>query len=401
LNAGAGGRCIEVDAAGALALTAALVRARSVAEPGVGEAVAAALVAATMRDWGWTVEVDEVAPGRPNVTALVSGAGGPGPVLAFEGHLDVVSEGDRRSWTVDPYGAEIVDGRLYGRGSADMKSGVAAMLYGVRALQLSGAFPGAVRILALADEEGMMAGARRAVTAGLLADVAGVVVCEPEGDEVCPTSKGAVRLRVDLHGRMAHGAMPHQGANPVPVLGRLLVALERLQTELQVAHPAHEHLGAVYLTPTVLTAGDPGQMNTSPAQASVWVDLRTIPGVDHGAVVDRIRADAEGLAAAVGVTAAVHVIDDRPPVDTPVDDPVVTCLLDAHEAVVGTRAALGGVPGTTDGTIFTRDAGVPTVVYGPGGKWIAHQADEFVAVDDIGRYARVYAEAALRFVGGT
>lgn len=130
-----------------------------------------------------------------------------------------------------------VDGRLYGRGSADMKSGVAAMLYGTRALQLAGPFPGAVRLLALSDEEGMMLGVKHAVASGALDGVAGVIVCEPEGDEVCPSSKGPLRLGIELHGRMAHGAMPDQGRNPLRVLGRLLEALGRMQDDLTSTSP--------------------------------------------------------------------------------------------------------------------------------------------------------------------
>jgi succinyl-diaminopimelate desuccinylase len=391
---------IDVDEDGAVALCVELVKTKTVYDgEGGGEEGAAAIVARVMCEWGWDPEIIEVAPGRPNVIATVIGGGGPGPTLAFEGHLDVVTEGDAARWSHDPYGAEVVEGRMYGRGSADMKSGVAAMLHAVRALQQAGPFPGAVRLLALVDEEGMMLGAKHAVASGALAGVAGVICCEPEGDEVCPSSKGAIRIRVDLAGRIAHGAMPDQGRNPLPVIGRLLAAVEAHQAELQAAQPRHPHLGTTYLTPTVVTAGRPEQMNTSPAVASLYIDVRTIPGIDHDAVIDRVRADAERLATSAGVTSTVAVIDDRPPVDTPEDDPVVAAVVAAHEAVTGVAPAIGGVPGTTDGTIITRDAKLPTVVYGPGGKWIAHQADEWVAVDDIGRYARIYAEAAARFLG--
>jgi succinyl-diaminopimelate desuccinylase len=197
---------------------------------------------------------------------------------------------------------------------------------------------------------------------------------------------------------MAHGAMPLEGRNPLPVLGRVLGALEALQAELQEIHGVHDDLGTAYITPTVVEAGVAAQMNTSPARASVWVDVRTIPGMSHDDIVERVRTDASSLAAASGIAVEIEVIDDRPPVDTPIDDPVVACLLEAHERVVGVAPVVGGVPGTTDGTILTRDGHLPTVVYGPGGKWIAHQADEFVTVEEIPRYARVYAEAARLFL---
>src|SRR6185436_10734813 len=147
-----------VDAAALVDLTQQLVRIPSVHDPmrELCEQPAAELVAATMRSFGWSPELDEVQPGRPNVIAVVEGGGGPGPTLMFEGHTDVVTEGDLASWTVDPYGAELRDGRLHGRGSADMKGGLAAMLHGVRALQVAGPFPGRVVVAALADEEGLM-----------------------------------------------------------------------------------------------------------------------------------------------------------------------------------------------------------------------------------------------------
>jgi succinyl-diaminopimelate desuccinylase len=387
-----------VDEEAVVALTRDLVRLRTVNEDGAREAPAAELVAETMRSFGWEPQVTEVAPGRPNVVAIVEGGGGPGRTLAFEGHTDVVTEGDPDRWSVDPYGGEIRDGRLYGRGSADMKSGVAAMLHGVRALQLAGPFPGRVLVCALVDEEGLMLGAKHFAGTDLARGIDGAIICEPEEGEICTSAKGAVRIRVDLLGAMAHGAMPQHGRNPLPAVGRLLVALTDLQDRLQKAHPAHEHLGEVYVTPTVSRAGSLDQINVIPARATVAVDVRTIPGVDHAAVVARVRELAADAGAPDGVASELAVVDDRPCVEIDTDHPLVTALAGAHEDVLGEPARYGGVPGATDGTILTRDAGIPTVVYGPGGKWIAHQADEFVEVDDIVRCAHVYAAAADRFL---
>jgi succinyl-diaminopimelate desuccinylase len=387
-----------VDEEAVVALTRDLVRLRTVNEDGAREAPAARLVAETMRSFGWEPQVTEVAPGRPNVVAVVEGGGGPGRTLAFEGHTDVVTEGDPDRWSVDPYGGEIRDGRLYGRGSADMKSGVAAMLHGVRALQLAGPFPGRVLVCALVDEEGLMLGAKHFAGTELARDIDGAIICEPEEGEICTSAKGAIRIRVDLSGAMAHGAMPQHGRNPLPAAGRLLVALTDLQDRLQKTHPAHEHLGEVYVTPTVSRAGALDQINVIPARATVAIDVRTIPGVDHAALVARVRDLAADAGAPDGVTSALSVVDDRPCVEIALDHPLVTALAAAHEDVLREPARYGGVPGATDGTILTRDAGIPTVVYGPGGKWIAHQADEFVGVDDIVRCAHVYAAAADRFL---
>lgn len=392
---------IPVDADGAVEFTAALVRVRSVHEPGVCDERAVADVAlAKMAEWGWQPTVTEIGSGRPNIVVTVEGGGGPGPTLGFEGHIDIVTEGDLSEWTVEPYGAEIVDGRLYGRGSADMKAGVATMMYATRALQEAGPFPGAIRLFLCSDEEGTMLGVKDVVATGAHEGVDGVVVCEPEGFEVCPTSKGAIRLRVEIIGKMAHGAMPTEGRNPLPVLGGVLAALDTLQSELQDANGAHERLRTTYVTPTVVRGGEEVQMNSIPTRAELWVDVRTTPEVDHAALIARVRDDCAMLAEAAGVSASVEVIDDRPPVDTPIEDPVVKAVVAAHGDVFGEAPTYGIVPGTTDGTILTVYGGVPSVVYGPGGKWIAHQADEWVAVEEIHRYTRAYAEAARRFVCG-
>ncbi|POX42574.1 acetylornithine deacetylase [Streptomyces sp. Ru73] len=391
---------IAIDAEAAVAFTQDLIRLRTVNATGATEVErpAADLVAALFTEFGWQHEVVEVAPGRPNVIAVVDGKGGDGPTLMFEGHTDVVTEGDPAVWSVDPYGAEIRDGKLWGRGAADMKSGVAAMIYGVRALQLAGPFPGRIVLGVLCDEEGMMLGAKAFAASPLAAEVDGVIVCEPEGYEVCTSARGGIRLRLELTGVMAHGAMPQEGKNPVVAGARIVEALGRAQTWAEVRFGTHLHAGQVTVTPTVLHGGDPDQLNVIPAHGLVGVDVRTIPGTDHAELIDRIRHEAEEAAATVGVSVALTVVDDRPAIEIAEDHPVVAGLVAAHERVHGAPPPFGAVPGTTDGTVLTRDAGLPTVVYGPGGKWIAHQKDEYVEVCEIGEYTRVYAEAARHFL---
>jgi succinyl-diaminopimelate desuccinylase len=395
---------VRIDEAGLLAFTRDLVRARSVHDPAAGltEQPAADLVAARMRGYGWDPVIQEAAPGRPNVIAFVDGAGGgpgrDGPLLAFVGHTDVVTEGDRADWTTDPFGGEIRDGKLFGRGAADMKSGLAAAIFAVRALQQAGPFPGRIAVCALADEEELMLGAKHLAASGLLAGAAGAIICEPEGGEICTIAKGAIRLRADLHGTMAHGAMPHLGRNPLAAAGPLLAAAAGLQAELRAEHGLTGDLDTVSITPTAIAGGNSRQVNVIPAHAAVYLDIRTIPVVDHGILLERLTCLARRAAAASGVGVTLTVLDDRPAVEVSREHPVVAALSAAHLQVHGQPAPFGIVPGTTDGTILTRDAGLPTVVYGPGGKWIAHQADEFVEIAELGQYARVYAEAARQFL---
>ena len=384
-----------VDANRLIDLARALIRIPSTNQPATGrsEAAAAALIAECMRGLGWSPLVEDAAPGRPNVIAVVEG-GLPGPTLMLEGHTDVVTEGDPTDWSHDPFGAEVVSGRLYGRGAADMKGGVAAMVYAAAALAAAGPFPGRLLLAALADEEGLMLGVKDFVRRGHAAGVAAVIVCEPQGGEVGIAQKGAIRARINALGAMAHGAMPDRGRNPIPPLAELVARCRRLEAELQVEAGVHPFLGRPYITPTLMEAGSPDQLNVIPATGRLGLDIRTTPAVDHAVLLQRLSVVcSDGLD---GLSMAV--IDDRPPTQTPADHPVVRAVVDAHREIHDRAPVLGGVPGTTDGTILWRDARVPCVTYGPGGKWIAHQVDEYVELDDLVRSAEVYAEAARRFL---
>lgn len=391
---------LSIDAEGVVAFTAELVRIESVNDPATGrsEAPAAAAVAERMRAFGWTPVIEEVTPGRPNVICTVEG-GRPGPTLLFEGHTDVVTEGDRSAWAHDPFAAEIIDGRMYGRGTADMKSGLAAVIYATRAVEQAGPFPGRIVIAALCDEEEMMLGVKHFVAAGHCEGVDGAISAEPEGGEICAVSKGAIRLRVDAVGRMAHGAMPDHGANPIAALIRVGTAVEGLQNTLQQRHGPYQHLGQIWLTPTVMAGGSIEQINVIPAESFMTIDVRTTPDVDHAVLIAEIRDLLADVATDTGVTLDLTVIDDRPATETATSSPVCQALARAHEAVTGTPPVYGGVPGSTDGTILWRDGGLDSVVYGPGGKWIAHQVDEFVEVEEIVTYTEVFARAALDFLG--
>ena len=390
-----------LDREGLIDFTRRLVRVKSVNRPdeGLGEAEAAALVVDLARSFGWSPKVEQVEPGRPNVIIDIEG-GSPGKTLLFEGHTDVVTEGDPDDWSFDPFSGDLRDGRILGRGAADMKGGVAALMYAARAVELAGPFPGRIRLAILCDEEENMIGVHDFVGRGHGEGVDGAIVCEPEAGEICTVQKGAVRIRVDLSGEMAHGAMPHQARNPVKAAALLVVAMAELETDLQQRFGEHQHLGLPYITATHFTAGSLPQLNVIPGSGLLTLDIRTVPGIDHDELRDQIESRAKTITGDTGVEFEFTTLVDRCPTETPLDDPIVRAVAEAHSAVTEEEPVYGGVPGTTDGTILWRDAGIPVVVYGPGGKWIAHQADEYVEVDDLIRHAEVYVEAARRFLAG-
>ncbi len=395
---------LRADEAALEAFLRDFVRAPSVYDPDVGttEEPAARLVHDLLTAWDWSPRWEEIAPGRPNVVATLRGARPDDRRrrLIVEGHTDVVTPGDPARWTHPPFGATAVDGKLYGRGTADMKGGVAAALFAARAIQRSGAeFAGTLILAIVADEEGLMLGIKEFVARGHADGATAALVCEPEGGRVCIAQKGALRLRVVAGGRMAHGAMPESGANPLAALAAFLVGCAALERALQAECGEHPYLGKPYLTPTVLDAGSPAQMNVIPDMAVAHLDVRTTPDTPHPMILDRLRA----LARAVERdhperTITIKVIEDRPPTATDPAEPLVAATVAAHEAEWGATPPFGGVPGATDGTILWRERGIPIVTYGPGDTTIPHQVNEFVRLAEVHAAARVYVRAILGYL---
>ncbi len=397
----------HLDAAALIAFLRQLVATPSVyqpEQPGANEEAAARLVATQLQAWDWSPIWQLIAPGRPNVIAEIEGPGGPGRCLLFEGHTDVVTQGERSAWQFEPFGAEIAAGRLYGRGAADMKGGLAAMLFAVRAIQLSGIpFRGRIRLAIPVDEEGMMLGIKALIAAGYADGVDAAIICEPEEREVCITQKGALRLRLLAHGRIAHGAMPYMGVNALTAMVHLLDRLLRLETRLKQQYGPHPLLGELHITPTVLRApldGDASQVNCLPGQCDAYLDIRSLPAISHAEITAAIRCEIDTLCVEYpAYSFDLEILDDRPATEIAAEHPVVQAVQMGHRRVYGCPAVLGGVPGATDGTILWRDRAIPVVVYGPGDKHIPHQPDEFVEIEEVIRAAQVYIIAALTYLG--
>ncbi len=296
----------QIDAQELISLTADLVRINSVWDPdaGTSEQPVADYVLAWAQKEGFEAVMEEVAPGRPNV--IVSWAGGPGDrTLMFEGHMDVVTTGDPAGWTYDPFGAQMVDGRMYGRGTNDTKGNLAAMLIAMKAIKDSGiALSGSIIGGVLCDEEGLMLGVQHFIDQGHADAVTGAVICEPQDGWVCISQKGAVRAAFTITGRMSHGAMPLAGLNGAPAVAAIIEGLHELELEA-VKNCGHDaYLGWPSFTPTVIQAPavGPPQLNVMPRKTEVMVDIRTIFAQNH----DAIRSDLTALAQKVEVQTRKH-----------------------------------------------------------------------------------------------
>lgn len=409
-----------IDPAEVVSLTADLVRINSVFDPAAGtsEREAAQFVARWAEREGFGVRVEEVAPGRPNVVVdFTAGAGA--RRLMFEGHTDVVTPGEVAAWRHDPFGAEIVGRRMYGRGTNDTKGNLAAMLVAMAALKrsrvkLSGSIVGGV----LCDEEDQMLGVRHFIAQGHADRVTAAVICEPQDGLICTCQKGALRARIGITGRMSHGAMPLAGLNTAPAVAELIRGLHRLELATVEALGRDEHLGWPSFTPTVIQApaDGPAQLNVMPGEARVLVDIRTIPRQSH----PRIVADLEALLGRVAescrehydaydrrlgvererrIALALEILTDRPCTLTDRGEPIVAAAAWATAAVTGREPRYGGVPGATDGTFLWALKQIPIVTMGAGDREVPHQKDEWVDLDQLVETARIYALTAAHYLG--
>lgn len=284
------------------------------------------------------------------------------PRILLSGHVDVVPAG--AGWQRDPHGGEVAEGRVWGRGACDMLGSVACFV--AAAHQAPDAPCG---ILLTTDEETGMLAASRALDAGLLRGVEGVVVGEPTALDVGIAEKGVLWLRVEASGRTAHGSMPHLGDNAVDRVVRVLSRLERPTGE-------HKLLGAPTLSVNRIGGGE--AVNQVPAEAWAEIDIRYLPGGDPRASFE--RALEEG--------ARLRVLSDHAPFEVAPDAPLVRLAVDAARAA-GRKGQTLGLPYGTEASKFA-PAGIPTVILGPGEPGLAHTARESIALDDLEAGARCY-----------
>ena len=396
----------RIDREELVRLARELVRIPSVYRPeeeNGNEVRVARFVADYLERAGFSVRTVEVTPGRPNVWAVWEGDR-PGKTLLFEAHTDVVTEGSAEDWDHPPFEAERDGGRIYGRGACDTKGNLAAAVLAVRAVRDSGVtYPGSLILCHPVDEEGMMAGIKAFIERGHADGVGAAVICEPEENQLCIKQKGALRVEVTLRGTMAHGAMPQSGVNPVTRAARFVVAVEELEREEIERHAEDSFLGYPSLTPTILmgpSLGEP-QINVIPASAYVALDIRTVPAQSHRDLVERLEDIIARLASEdPDFDATLEVIEERPPTETPKDEPLVRAMARAYYHLTGEEPIYKGVPGATDGTFLHAWAGIPIVTTGAGDREIPHHTDEWVDEEELLTTCKLYAATAMYYAYG-
>jgi acetylornithine deacetylase ArgE len=355
---------------------------RGIGGPTVGEERLTAWLEAFLSRIGARCRRQAVSPGRDNLIAELSWPGS-GRAILLEAHQDTVPVD---GMTVPPFAAEVRDGRLYGRGACDVKGGMAAILAAME--RLAAERPkGAASVVAAftVDEESEFTGVRR-LTGELPPGAAFAVVAEPTRLEVVVAHKGVVRWRVRTRGRSCHSARPSEGVNAVYRMAPVLVALETYAAALAAGSP-HPLLGSPTLSVGVIRGGI--SVNTVPGSCEIEVDRRLLPGEAAVSAVEDCRRYLLDRLPGSDLEVEPAWITD-PALDTPPDSPAALVCLAAVRKVLG-RAEPVGVPYGTDASKLS-EAGLPSVVLGPGDIAQAHTVDEWIETAELERAVEVYAE---------
>lgn len=345
-------------------------------------------VAAFIRDWlsarGIEARLEEVAPGRPNVVAEITG--GNGPTLVLCGHIDTVGTA---GMTIPPFEPRAENGRIYGRGSFDMKGGVAAILAAgaalARATREGGPIPGTVRLALVADEELTSLGADQ-FAARYRAD--GCILAEATGGQLILAHKGFVWATLRTTGRAAHGSRWDLGRSAIGAMGRVIAALEAHDAR-ELRARTHPLVGPASMH-CALVQGGVG-LSTYAPDCVLRIERRTLPGETPEAVL----ADLRRVVADAGEAAEVTLDLARPAMSCDPASRLARAVREAARSVTGSAPEEAGVGYWADSAIFA-GAGIPALIYGPSGEG-AHEAVEWVDVDSVLRCAEVYVDAARRF----
>ena len=382
-----------VDADEVLAVARALLAARS-ENPGGTEDEVAAVAAGVLEGLGAVPEIVRGAAGRPSVVATIGD--GDGPTLAWNGHLDTVPAGSLDTWTADPFAGEVIDGRLIGRGTCDMKGPIAAALAAAAAVGRAGIDgPGRVTFHLAADEElAGIHGTRVLWERGLLTQGA-AIVGEPSDLAVGLAERGGAWITATAHGTAAHGSQPDRGVNAITSMAHYLLRLPEVLPDL-----VHPLCGRPTVNAALIEGGS--APNVVPDRCVVDIDRRLLPGED-----DRNAVLAPFVALAADIRREHPEVDVRAEIrewtdaaEAPADTAVADVVRTATRAEQGQAPTDVGFTGITDARFYINDARIPTVIFGPGSLSVAHTANEWIAVDDLVVAARIYARIFAGVLAG-
>jgi succinyl-diaminopimelate desuccinylase len=363
-----------------------LIRAEATADN--GELAAANVLGEYLSGHGIDCRIDKWEKCRANFIAHVKSSG-ERPALLFAAHLDVVPAGGAQ-WELPPFDAVEADGRIHGRGAADMKGPMASLAAAIAEVIKSGAkLKGDLILAATAGEETDSCGAKRFVEkdAPSLPELAGVIIPEPTDFYVVTGHRGMFWLEITAIGKSAHGSMPHLGVNAIELMNALLNRL----SDYKPAYTEHPLLGKCSVSANEIHGGK--AVNVVPDRCSIKIDIRTVPGQTHQDIIGDFENICRDLKSHnQQFEAQIATIRSVPALETDVERKFVKDFCQVVRA-----SETGSVGFATDGPFFDRLGG-PVVIFGPGKSDVCHRPDEYIDIADLEKGAEYYKDIILKFL---
>jgi len=348
-----------------------------------------------LRSLGLNTELLDFLPNRPNLFAEYK-VNDKGKKFLFDGHLDTVPVGNSSLWTVDPFSGTLKEGKIFGRGTADMKGSIAAFVHALETLIDSGVeLNGSVHMLLTSDEEISALGTREFLKKGYSADAS--IVGEPSCLEVNVAHKGVARWRLKTSGKSTHASTPEEGVNAIYKMAKVLNELEKLAKSYSMSSRQHPLLGKPTLNVGTIVGGT--KDNIVPDFCEITIDRRLLPGDrveeverEFNQLLSRLASDDPSL------KFELKLYHSHNPAETPPNHPFVILANLCVEKVLGERRPVKGFQATTEMSHLV-EAGIPSIILGAGDIKVAHTVDEYVLVDELVNCAKIYALILLKYLG--
>jgi acetylornithine deacetylase/succinyl-diaminopimelate desuccinylase family protein len=348
-----------------------------------------------LRSLGLKTELLDFLPNRPNLFAEYK-VNDKGKKFLFDGHLDTVPVGNSSLWTVDPFSGTLKEGKIFGRGAADMKGSIAAFVHALETLIDSGVeLNGSVHMLLTSDEEISALGTREFLKKGYSADAS--IVGEPSCLEVNVAHKGVARWRLKTLGKSTHASTPEEGVNAIYKMAKVLNELEKLAKSYSMSSRQHPLLGRPTLNVGTIVGGT--KDNIVPDFCEITIDRRLLPGDrveeverEFNQLLSRLASDDPSL------KFELKLYHSHNPAETPPNHPFVILANLCVEKVLGERRPVKGFQATTEMSHLV-EAGIPSIILGAGDIKVAHTVDEYVLVDELVNCAKIYALILLKYLG--